>query len=138
MNANSANDTGLSAVNLNRRQFFAGATVAVAMNGPVAAAVPAARTAADLAEEWIAAHRKWVLAIYKPGGGNADTPECLHWYGLRDLAEEALMKAPVRDVSDVQALLRMLWIDSDAEHTESPVIPKWALEKLIEWTGAAA
>lgn len=135
MNAISANDLGLSAVNLNRRQFFAGATVAVAMNGPVAAAVPAPVTVAELAGQWLAAHRNWIKAAEAPEAENFDTPECLHWAAVRDELEEAMQKVPLRGLDDVRAILRFVWQDSSADYDASPSVPKWALRGLMEWAG---
>lgn len=91
--------------------------------------------AAALAREWIVAHRNWIHAAEAPGAGNFDTPECLYWERMRDQAEAALEKAVVCSMEDAQALLQMMWLDSDAERVESPAVPRWGLLRLMEWGG---
>ena len=129
---------------LSRRNMLAAAPMiglAAAMTGatPVAAACEIAFQPdpfAVLVGQWFAAQQAYEDAASLPGGGDFDTPECLHWYDERMRIKALLQEMPVTGPDGAAALARMAWQESYADDVEQPVIDRWMLAKLRDWTEA--
>lgn len=125
---------------VNRRSLMGAALVAapMALAGRAAAcsAAIAADPFADLVGQWFAAQQAYENAADLPGGGDFDTPECLHWYAERRRIVDLLQDTPISGQDGAAALVRMIWRESDADNMEQPVIHRWMLAKLRDWTEA--
>lgn len=91
----------------------------------------------QLTAEWEAAWVKMINASAAPEGGNFDTPECVHWMGKRNAIAEMIKATPIASDDEAKALMRWIWLESSADYDDWPVVPRWALTKLMEWAGVA-
>lgn len=85
---------------------------------------------------WQSAWENWIEAGDKPGAGDFDTPECLHWADVKYRLSDHIKGHPIRSDRDAKALVRFAWFDSGAAHIPddwTPDVQRWCLEKLMEW-----
>jgi len=130
---------GLSRRNILATAPFMGLAAAMTGATPVAAACAVAFQPdpfAVLVGDWFAARQAYEDAASLPGGGDFDTPECLHWYAERMRIKGLLQEMPITGPDGAAALAQMAWRESDADYMEQPVIDRWMLAKLRDWTEA--
>lgn len=105
----------------------------------LACAVPAvaapADPLADLVVRYIAACKRFSAAAEKPGGGDFDSPECLHWSAEYQRLEREMVQAPIRSAAGVAALMAKIEHDSRSLYGETgePVTAWWQIEKIKHW-----
>lgn len=132
-------DQSLTCEMIDRRAVLCGAASLMTLGiGPSAAANQTEISAlGGLVAEWKTAWDNWVAAADQPSAGNYDTPECLHWDAERARLLELIKSHPVRTKADAKALSNFVWVDSDADRSEWPDVPRWALQRLVDWIAAA-
>lgn len=87
----------------------------------------------SLVAQWMGVRDAWDAETEKPGCGNSDTPECLRLEGIQRGLEKQIAVTPVTGADGAGALIRMAWIEGDAEHDQWPSMPRHMLAALKVW-----
>ena len=89
---------------MNRRALLKAAPALALVGAPPAAAAHPDGTAAMVAE-WTLAADAFNAAVEKPGGGDFDSPECLHWEKRMDRLEAEIKGTPLTGPEGTVALI---------------------------------
>lgn len=97
-----------------------------------------------LVAQWRQAISAFVAASCEPGGGNFDTPACIHWSDERDKLEDQIKTSSIISGDGAAALIEFIWEDGGERGKDWLEVQGWALETLHKWatqnpqTGGAA
>lgn len=125
---------------MNRRQLLTTAPVLALLPASVGAlpAIASSDPLVALVDQWMEARDAWIVEVEKPGGGNFDTPECLRMESIQRGFEKQIADTPVTGADGAGALLRMAWIEGDAENDPWPSMPRSRLAALKVWAEGVA
>ena len=115
---------------MNRRQILSAAPLAFLPTLAVALPAVSADPLVALVNQWMEVRDAWEAETQKPGGGNFDTPECLRLESIQRGFEKQIAETPVTGADGAGALLRMAWIEGDAENDPWLSMPRSRLAAL--------